>query len=542
MTRTALRTKTPAQVLRTGRNRFLPALGAAERLESRQLLSVAPPVAGPTFQIADTVTNDWYSPSNGQLWGMAKIGAPKAWDTQRGSPKVVVADIDTGIDYRHADLYENIWINQAEIPADIKSQLSDVDGDGLITFWDLNDPSNQGVGKITDQNGNGAIDGKDILAPRKSDGTGGWADGISEDGDLAHVDDLIGWNFVANTNDPFDDNGHGTHTSGTIGALGNNNLDVVGVNWQVQLMAVKVLDANGSGSDTTIAAGIRYSADHGARVSNNSYGGSGGSTGDAMYQAIQYAGSKNQVFVAAAGNSGLNNDTSRSRSYPASYSLDNIIAVAATDQKDGRPTWSNYGKTTVDLGAPGVSIWSTWADPNNGVVQESGTSMATPHVAGAAALLLAKNPTLAATGTNGVKGLILNNVDQVSSMINRTVSGGRLDVAKALAATPAPPAVTVAAPATTLTVATTTTPGGGKASPAVASAASLAAPEDAPGVPLSAPQSLIVFTPASDPFRLSIGLPVTDDGSALTGASTFAWPAGTRPGKDGVRRPGSLLS
>src|SRR4051794_14626922 len=130
-------TKPSARASRPSRVRFRPALGPVEQLEARQLLSlsslandvspVVAPAAGATFHIADTATNDWYSPDNGQLWGMAKIGAPKAWDTQRGSTKVVVADIDTGIDYRHADLYQNIWINQAEIPADIKSQLSDVD-------------------------------------------------------------------------------------------------------------------------------------------------------------------------------------------------------------------------------------------------------------------------------------------------------------------------------------------------------------------------------------------------------------------------------
>jgi subtilisin family serine protease len=150
-----------------------------------------------------------------------------------------------------------------------------------------------------------------------------------------------------------------------------------------------------------------------------------------VYNAISYAGSKGQLVVAAAGNDGYNNDSNPYRSYPASYDLPNIVAVAATDSRDGRPNWSNYGKTTVDLGAPGVGIWSTV--PGGGYASYSGTSMATPHVTGAAALLLSKNASL---GYSQLKSLILNNVDRVSSLNKKTVTGGRLNVAKALAATP----------------------------------------------------------------------------------------------------------
>ena len=161
------------------------------------------------------------------------------------------------------------------------------------------------MGKITDVNGDGRIDAADILAPmrRTSAATtpaGGWADGISEDGDTAHLDDLVGWNFVNNTNNPFDDHGHGTHTAGTIGAMGNNGVGVVGVNWTVQIMPLKFLDSTGSGSDLAAAAAIRYAADHGARVSNNSSG--GGSGQPAISDAISYAATKGDVFVAAAGN------------------------------------------------------------------------------------------------------------------------------------------------------------------------------------------------------------------------------------------------
>src|SRR5262249_31209958 len=151
----------------------------------------------------------------------------------------------------------------------------------------------------------------DLLAPMQKDaggndtGLGGWADQVSEDGDTAHPDDLVGWNFVTNTNNPFDDNGHGTHTAGTIGAIGDNGVGVVGVNWKTQIMPLKFLDSTGSGSDAAAAAAVRYAADHGAVVSNNSYG--DGTFSQPISDAIGYAQTKGDVFVAAAGNSASNN-------------------------------------------------------------------------------------------------------------------------------------------------------------------------------------------------------------------------------------------
>jgi subtilisin family serine protease len=178
-------------------------------------------------------------------------------------------------------------------------------------------------------------------------GAGGWADGISEDGDTAHVDDLVGWNFVNNTNNPFDDHGHGTHTAGTIAAVGNNGVGVVGVTWSSEIMSLKFLDNTGNGTDLAAAQAIRYAADHGARVSNNSWGGA--SNDQTLYDAINYGGSKGEIFVAAAGNSATNTDVTPN--YPSAFNLSNIIAVAAIASDGSLASFSNYGPTTVDLGA-----------------------------------------------------------------------------------------------------------------------------------------------------------------------------------------------
>src|SRR5262245_13654271 len=181
--------------------------------------------------VPTTVPNDPIYPSQ-YSYGARITQADQAWDLTTGSTKVVVADIDTGLDYTHPDLYLNVWINQAEIPAAVRANLQDLDGDGLITFRDLNDPVNQGPGKVTDLNGTGYIDGGDLIRPVAA---GGWADG--EDGGHNHyTDDLIGWDFLHNDNDPFDDFGHGTYTAGLIGAVGNNGVGMAGLSWQVQIM------------------------------------------------------------------------------------------------------------------------------------------------------------------------------------------------------------------------------------------------------------------------------------------------------------------
>lgn len=262
------------------------------------------------------------------LWGMAKIAAPAAWDTTTGDTSVVLGIVDTGIDWLHEDLSLNIWTNPKEIP-----------GNGI------------------DDDGNG------------------------------YIDDMHGWNFVANTPNMMDDHSHGTHVSGTVGAVGNNSKGVVGVNWKIKLMGGKGLDASGSGYQSTLLSAIAYCIDNGASVVSNSWGGPG-SVGDPVYTDIaDYAQANNVLLVFAAGN---NNADALSFS-PAN--IDGMLTVAATDLGDVKATFSNWGER-IDVAAPGVAITSTL--PNNTYGTYSGTSMATPHVAGVAALVKSKFPNLTA--------------------------------------------------------------------------------------------------------------------------------------------------
>ncbi len=336
----------------------------------------------------DAPPND---PSFGALWGLhntgqtggtadADIDALEAWATATGSRNIVVGVIDTGVDYNHPELAGNMWTNAAEL-----NGITGVDDDA-----------------------NGIID--DIYGAR-------WVSG----------------NGVATSGDPYDDHYHGTHTAGTIGAAGNNSLGVVGVNWNVRIMALKFLfpvaGGGASGYTADAISAIEYAVAKGAHITSNSWGGAGYSL--ALKNAIDAAGAAGQLFVAAAGNSNRNTDLSPA--YPASYSSPTIISVAATDHNDLRayvPGWwgSNYGATTVDLAAPGVDVLST--SPGNTYRSISGTSMACPHVSGVAALLLSLNPTLAPLD---LKQLILDSVDPIASMTGLTVTGGRLNAANALA-------------------------------------------------------------------------------------------------------------
>jgi len=361
------------------------------------------------------------------------VNAPAAWDLTRGGTRTVVSVMDTGIDYNHVDLYKNIWLNQGEIPTTRRGRLTDTDGDGKITFIDLNQSVNQGVGKITDQNGDGRITANDLLAPmRKTNGVdngqGGWADGVSNDGDR-YVDDFVGWNFVNDTNRPDDDNNHGTHVAGIIGATGNNATGVTGVAWVTQMMAIKFMNDEGRGSIGSFIAGLDYAVTKGAKVSNNSW--AGGTFTSLLYEAIAEARDRGHVYVAAAGNAGTNIDINHS--YPASYDVTNMIVVASSNRSDGHSTFSNYGVGTVDLSAPGEGILSTLPGNRYGVM--SGTSMAAPHVTGTVALVWARNPSWTSAQ---VINKVLGTVDKKSALSTKVATGGRLNTAAAVGATSPP--------------------------------------------------------------------------------------------------------
>lgn len=385
-----------------------------------------------------TIPNDQYFHyqdslhNTGANYGLpdADIDALEAWShtgPDRGSTSVIVAVNDTGVDYTHPDLYLNIWINQTEIPAWVTAV--DTDGDGIITFWDLNDSANVGV--ATDLNGTGYIDAGDILVPEAE---GGWADGVDE-GANGFTDDLIGWDFANGDNDPYDDNAHGTHVAGTIGAIGNNGVGVAGAVWKTQLMITAGLNWEGWGTDVDLAAAITYSVDNGARVTNASWGGEYSSLIDA---AVVYAGAADHLVVAAAGNDFNDNDAFPDFSFPASLPYDNVLSVGSTDAYDYPSYFTNYGATSVDLMAPGDFVLSTvpmwWYGFDVGYEYFGGTSMAAPHVAGSAALLWATDPS---ANLADIRTSILNGVDLLPDLdpvtgFTPVASGGRLNLFSAL--------------------------------------------------------------------------------------------------------------
>jgi subtilisin family serine protease/subtilisin-like proprotein convertase family protein len=322
---------------------------------------------------AEAIPNDGSFP---ELWGLhntgqsggtadADIDAPEAWDLTTGSADVVVAVIDTGLDYAHPDLAANVWTNPGEVP-----------GNGI------------------DDDGNGL------------------------------VDDVHGFDFAHGDGDPMDDNGHGTHVAGTIAAVGNNGQGITGVNWNGSVMALKFLDALGNGFTSSAVLSLNYvtmmRSQFGVnvRVTNNSWGGGGYS--QALYNAIQASGQAGMLFVAATGNEGI--DADQQPHYPSTYDLPNVLAVAATDRHDGLASFSNYGAASVDLAAPGVSIYSTL--PDGGYGSYSGTSMATPHVSGVAALAWSAVPE---ESVEQVRSAILEGVDPVASLSGKVAAGGRLN-------------------------------------------------------------------------------------------------------------------
>ncbi len=332
---------------------------------------VAPqPSCGQTSGDQQKLPNDldpklWGMNNTGQTSGKANadIDAPEAWNISTGKREggPLIAVIDTGIDLDHPDLVNNLWKNNKEIA-----------GDGI------------------DNDGNG------------------------------YVDDFDGYNFIGKNNNPDDDQGHGTHCAGTIGAQGNNGIGVAGVVWDANLMPLKAFNSKGQGNTVASIDAVLYATKMGADIISASWGGAGYSM--ALKDAIA---SFPGLFIAAAGNSALDNDTNPH--YPSSYPSDNIIAVASTDHNDNLSSFSHYGKESVDVGAPGSSIYSTV--PGGTYATKSGTSMATPHVSGVAALVMSKFPELSALE---VKEAIMKSGDSIDALADKTVSGKRVNAHNAL--------------------------------------------------------------------------------------------------------------
>ncbi|BET69263.1 hypothetical protein ASA1KI_41810 [Opitutales bacterium ASA1] len=319
--------------------------------------------------------------TDGRLWGLRNTGqnggssgvdidAVRAWDITTGSSDVIAAVIDSGIRYTHQDLAANMWRNPGEIP-----------GNGI------------------DDDGNG------------------------------YVDDVHGINAINGSGNPMDDDGHGTHVAGTIGAVANNSGEHVGVAWNVRLMALKFLSASGSGTTTDAIEAIDYAVANGARILNCSWGGSGNSA--ALRASLQGALSHGVLVVASAGNAASDND--RLPVFPAGYELPNLVSVASINRHGHLSGFSNFGLQSVHLVAPGEEIFSTHSvigqAPGHAI--GSGTSMAAPHVSGAAALVLAHHPQ---SSVRDLRDRLLGGTMSMPELASRIATGGRLDAYRALVA------------------------------------------------------------------------------------------------------------
>jgi len=361
--------------------------------------------AGPNYIIhALTIPNDTYFSPN--QWALnntgeyaggtpdADIDAPEAWDITTGSSNIIIAVTDTGIDYNHPDLHGNIWYNTGETSCN---------------------------------------------------------DGIDNDSN-GYIDDCVGWDFTtcevylydednnawvcdeakSTDNDPMDEHGHGTHVAGIIGAVGNNGEGIAGVMWNVKLMPLRFLNAQGVGETADAIRAIEYAVANGARIINASWGLY--EYDPILYASISTANNAGVLFVAAAGNEENNNDA-ETPLYPASYKLPNIISVTATDQNDMRAQFSNFGINSVDVAAPGIYIFSTvptwWNDyPGYGEIERfSGTSMAAPHVAGIAGLLYSYYDGVHNTAFSytQVRDTILRYVDVLPTLQGWIKTGGRVN-------------------------------------------------------------------------------------------------------------------
>jgi subtilisin family serine protease len=313
----------------------------------------------------------WTLANTGQRAGKegGDISALKAWEVTKGSEKLVVAVLDSGVEYTHPDLQANMWTRPASLAA------------------------------YTDK-------------------------------ELGRIDDFHGFNADANNGDPMDDNGHGTHCAGIVGAVGDNGVGVAGVNWNVQIMPLKFMGKGGFGTTKNAIEAINYTIERKrAGVPVRIISASWGSTlySRALEDAIRKAGEAGILFVAASGNSSQNTD--RVKHYPASYNLPNVLSIAALNRKDELASFSNYGAETVHIAAPGAEIVSTWLGGD--YFEASGTSMATPAVAGIAALALAANPKLT---MEELRAKLIEATDPIDSLKGKTVSGGRINAARAVGA------------------------------------------------------------------------------------------------------------
>jgi subtilisin family serine protease len=318
----------------------------------------------------DPLFNEQWALSNDGTNGgkaNADVAALKAWLKTQGSDKVVVAVLDTGVDYTHPDLVENIWHRPENVPQ-------------------------------------------------------------YKDDELGTVNDDEGFNAVDNQRDPMDENGHGTHCAGIIGAEGDNGEGIAGVNWKVRIMPLKFLGRGGFGTTKDAIEAINYAIDRkrngvNLRVISASWGSPAYSK--ALEDTIRAAGEEGILFVAAAGNNGTSND--KNPHFPSNFALPNLISVAALDRSDQLASFSNFGVKTVHVAAPGKDILSTWL--NDEYREASGTSMATPYVSGVAALVLASEPNLS---VEKLRERLLRSVDKIGALDGRIESGGRINAAKAL--------------------------------------------------------------------------------------------------------------
>ncbi|MCC6278485.1 MAG: S8 family serine peptidase [Oligoflexia bacterium] len=318
-----------------------------------------------------------------ELWGLQAINVKGAWNITTGSRDIVLAVSDTGAWLQHFDLENNLWKNKGEIGKD--------------------------------------ANGKDKTKNK-----------IDDDGN-GYIDDVYGFNFETNSSTPAENHYHGTHVSGTVGAVGDNNNGIAGVNKLVSLMTVKFIGADGWGSDEGAVRTIIYAAENGARVLNCSWGDTAPS--QPIEDAVKFAMDRGMLVVAAAGNDGTDND--KSPHYPSNIALDNVISVAATQDRDhGLAFFSNYGKKTVHVAAPGHNILSTW-NPMHSLLRRvwyyeiSGTSMAAPHVTGTLGLMYAANPKL---HWRDAKNILLSTVTKVPKHEGKIISGGVINAAAAVQA------------------------------------------------------------------------------------------------------------